>query len=144
MLEKSNLGTTQYKYLGQFLDAVTMKNSTSMFWADSRSKRHPRRAAVGSKLLETLVQILLLHKDENGTYHTKSISIDELTRLLRDRYGLIINGISEPRFADADVVVHDAFKANTMAFKDKLRQIGFYTDLSDACILQKIRPRYNI
>lgn len=144
LLEKSNLGTTQYKYLGQFLDAVTMKNTTSMFWADSRSKRHPRRGAVGSKLLETLVQILLLQKDENGGYHTKSISIDELTKLLRDRYGLIINGISEPRFADADVVVHDAFKANTMAFKDKLRQIGFYTDLSDACILQKIRPRYNI
>lgn len=144
LLEKSNLGTTQYKYLGQFLDAVTMKNTTSMLFADSRSKRHPRRGAMGSKLLETLVQILLLQKDENGNYHTRSMSIDEITRLIRDRYGLIINGIAEPRFADADVMVHDAFKANTAAFKDKLRQIGFYTDLSDACILQKIRPRYNI
>ena len=72
------------------------------------------------------------------------MSIDEITKLIRDRYGLIINGIAEPRFADADVMVNDAFKANTAAFKDKLRQIGFYTDLSDACILQKIRPRYNI
>lgn len=144
LLEKSNLGTTQYKYLGQFLDAVTMKNTTSMLFADSRSKRHPRRGAMGSKLLETLVQILLLQKDENGSYHTKSMSIDEITKLIRDRYGLIINGIAEPRFADADVMVNDAFKANTAAFKDKLRQIGFYTDLSDACILQKIRPRYNI
>ncbi len=144
LLEKSNLGTTQYKYLGQFIDAVTMKNTTSMLFADSRSKRHPRRGVLGSKLLETLVQLLLLQKDENGAYHTKSMSIDEITKLIRDRYGLIINGISEPRFANADVMVHYAFKVNNEAFKDKLRQIGFYTDLSDACILQKIRPRYNI
>ena len=30
------------------------------------------------------------------------------------------------------------------AFKNKLRQIGFYTDLSDATILQKIHPRYKL
>lgn len=144
LLEKSNLGTNQFKYLSQFLDAVTMKNTTSMLFTDRRSKRHPRRGAIGSKLLETLVQILLLEKDESGAYHTRSMSIDEITKLIRNRYGLIINGIAEPRFANADVMVHNAFKVNTAAFKDKLRQIGFYTDLSDACILQKIRPRYNI
>lgn len=145
LLEKSNLGSTQYRYLREFLDAVSMKNSPSMLLADSRSKRHPRRAVMGSKLLETLVQILVLQKEEGADkYTTRSLSIDELARLIRDRYGLIINGISEPRFADADVMLHNAFKVNTDAFKDKLRQIGFYTDLSDACILQKIRPRYKI
>ena len=145
LLEKSNLGSTQYRYLREFLDAVSMKNSPSMLLADSRSKRHPRRAVIGSKLLETLVQILVLQKEEGADkYTTRSLSIDELARLIRDRYGLIINGISEPRFADADVMLHNAFKVNTDAFKDKLRQIGFYTDLSDACILQKIRPRYKI
>ena len=91
------------------------------------------------------MQILVLQKEEGADkYTTRSLSIDELARLIRDRYGLIINGISEPRFADADVMLHNAFKVNTDAFKDKLRQIGFYTDLSDACILQKIRPRYKI
>ncbi len=144
LLEKSNLGSTQYRYLREFLDAVSMKNTTSKLLADSRSKRHPRRGVMGSKLLETLVQILVLQKDESGKYQTRSLSIDELSKLIRDRYGLIINGISEPRFADADVMVHNAFKVNTEAFKDKLRQIGFYTDLSDACILQKIRPRYKL
>lgn len=144
LLEKSNVGSIQNKYIREFIDAVCMKNTPSMLLADSRSKRHPRRGAMGSKLLETLVQILLLEKDGNGAYHTRSMSIDEITKLIRERYGLIINGIAEPRFADADVMAHNAFKVNTAAFKDKLRQIGFYTDLSDACILQRIRPRYNI
>ena len=33
---------------------------------------------------------------------------------------------------------------NVEAFKLKLRQIGFYNDLSDAYILQKVRPRYQM
>ena len=55
---------------------------------------------------------------------------------------LIINGVNEARFEGADVETHAAFKENMEALKNKLRQIGFYTDMSDACLLQKIRPRY--
>ena len=47
-------------------------------------------------------------------------------------------------FTDADVEMNAAFRVNMDAFKNKLRQIGFYTDMSDACILQKIRPRYKL
>lgn len=144
VLEKSNLGSYQYRYLREFLDSVSMKNSPSMVMADSRSKRHPRRGALGSKLIETLVQLLVLHEKPNGGYESRSLSIDELADAIRKRYGLIINGIDEPRFADADVEMNAAFRANMDAFKDKLRQIGFYTDMSDACILQKIRPRYKL
>ena len=68
--------------------------------------------------------------------------IDELIAKLRSRYGIVINGLNESRFNDADLETHLAFKENVDAFKTKLRQIGFYTDLSDAYILQKIRPRY--
>lgn len=144
VLEKSNLGSYQNRYLREFVDSVAMKNSSSMLLADSRSRRHPRRGALGSKLLETLVQLLVLHEKEGGGYETRSLSIDELADAIRKRYGLIINGISEPRFANGDVEMNDAFRINMDAFKDKLRQIGFYTDMSDACILQKIRPRYKL
>ena len=109
-----------------------------------RSRKHPRRGAMGSKLLETLVQILVLERDDEGKYHSRSFSIDELAQIIRDRYGLIINGANEHRFSNADVETLAAFQDNMAAFKNKLRQIGFYTDLSDACLLQKIRPRYNI
>ena len=142
-MEKSNLGTSQYKYLREFLDAVSMKNSASKLLADGRSRRHPRRGALGSKLLETLVQILVLNDNGHGGYYSESLSISELAARIRQRYGLIIDGIREPRFANADVETNEAFKQNMDAFKDKLRQIGFYSDLSDAYILQKIRPRYN-
>ena len=56
----------------------------------------------------------------------------------------MIDGTSESRFKDADITTHLAFKENVEALKNKLRQIGFYTDLSDASIMQKIRPRYNV
>ncbi len=144
VLEKSNLGTWQYKYIKDFIDRVSMKNSPSMLLADSRSVRHPRRGVIGSKLLETMVQLLVLREKENGQYETRSLSIDELADGIRKRYGLIINGLNEPRFADGDVAVNNAFHENMEALKNKLRQIGFYTDMSDACILQKIRPRYNL
>lgn len=144
VLEKSNLGNRQHGFLHDFIDAVSMKNSSSMLLADSRSKRHPRRGAIGSKLLETLVQLLVLRQKEDGTYETRSLSIDELACAIRERYGLIINGGGEERFADADVEMNSAFRINMDAFKNKLRQIGFYTDMSDACILQKIRPRYKL
>lgn len=144
VLEKSNLGNYQYRFLHDFLDAVTMKNSPSKLLADSRSRRHPRRGALGSKLLETLVQLLVLKEKSDGSYETRSLSIDELIQEIRNRYGLIINGVNEERFANADVEMNEAFRTNVEAFKDKLRQIGFYTDMSDACILQKIRPRYKL
>ena len=144
VLEKSNLGASQYRYLREFIDAVSMKNSPSMLMADSRSKRHMRRGALGSKLLETMVQLLVLKEKPNGGYETYSLSIDELADAIRKRYGLIINGIGEKRFAEADVEMNAAFRVNMEAFKNKLRQIGFYTDMSDACILQKIRPRYKL
>ena len=144
VLEKSNLGASQHKYIHEFIDAVCMKNTSSMLMADSRSKRHPRRGALGSKLLETMVQLLVLKEKDNGGYETCSLSIDELVCAIRKRYGLIINGIEEERFSDADVEMNAAFRINMEAFKNKLRQIGFYTDMSDACILQKIRPRYKL
>lgn len=144
VLEKSNLGASQHKFIHDFIDAVCMKNTSSMLMADSRSKRHPRRGALGSKLLETMVQLLVLKEKDNGGYETCSLSIDELAYAIRKRYGLIINGIEEERFSDADVEMNAAFRLNMEAFKNKLRQIGFYTDMSDACILQKIRPRYKL
>ena len=93
--------------------------------------------------METLVQILVLEV-EGGRFTTKSLSIDRLTEAIRERYGLVINGINEERFKNADLNTNLAFKENMDALKNKLRQIGFYDDLSDAYILQKVRPRYDI
>ena len=136
-------GSYQYRYNVQFIDNLSQKNTDRGFMAQGRSKKHPRRFVMGTRLLETLVQILVLEA-ENGQFQTKSLSIEELIQQIRDRYGIIINGLSENRFKDSDLSTHLAFKENVDAFKLKLRQIGFYNDLSDAYILQRIRPRYEI
>lgn len=135
-------GAYQYQYFQGFLDSISMKNTDYGFMADGRSRKHPRRAVLGSRLLETLVQLLVLEPKEGVGFSSHSLSIDDLISKLRSRYGIVINGLNEPRFFEADIETHQAFKENVDAFKNKLRQIGFYTDLSDAYILQKIRPRY--
>ncbi len=132
----------QLKYGREFLDKVSMKNSESALMIDGRSRRHPRRGALGSKLLELLVQLLVLAPKPEGGFTSNPLSIRQLITCIRERYGLIIDGSNESRFEGADVKTHMAFKANVEALKSKLRQIGFYTDLSDASSLQKIRPRY--
>lgn len=132
----------QLKFSRDFLDKSSMKNEPSALINDGRSRKHTRRGAIGSKLLEVLVQLLVLNQKENGEFESRPLSIRQLAKEIRERYGLIIDGTEEPRFADADIKTHLAFKENMMALKNKLRQIGFYTDLSDASSLQKIRPRY--
>lgn len=132
----------QIKYGIQFLDKASMKNETSALMIDGRSRKHPRRGAIGSKLLEVLVQLLVLNPKDGGGFESRPLSIRELAAAIKERYGLIIDGTDEPRFKDADIKTHLAFKENMNALKNKLRQIGFYTDLSDASSLQKIRPRY--
>lgn len=125
----------------RLLANLSQNNSDRGFMAQGRSKKHPRRFVMGTRLLETLVQIMVL-ENEDDYFITNSLSIEELIKRIRDRYGLIINGISEDRFKESNVNTHLAFKENVEAFKQKLRQIGFYDDLSDAYILQKVRPRY--
>lgn len=135
--------TYQLKYYPQFMDSISQKNNERGYLAQGRSKKHPRRYVLGTRLLEALVQIQMLHL-ENDKFITKSLSIEDLMKNLRQRYGIIINGLNEKRFNDVDVNTILAFKENVEAFKLKLRQIGFYTDLSDAYILQKVRPRYQM
>jgi len=137
---KSKRQLIEYRRL---LANLSQNNSDRGFMAQGRSKKHPRRFVMGTRLLETLVQILVLESNDDH-FVTRSLSIEELMRIIRDRYGLIINGIAEERFNDANVNTHLAFKENVEAFKHKLRQIGFYDDLSDAYILQKVRPRYQL
>ncbi len=136
-------GTYQYRYHIQLIDNLSQKNNERGFMAQGRSRKHPRRFVLGTRLLETLVQILVLESKDNQ-FQTRSLSIEELVSNIRDRYGLVINGLNDERFADADLQTHLAFKENMEAFKMKLRQIGFYNDLSDAYILQRIRPRYEL
>ncbi|MEO6034763.1 MAG: hypothetical protein ABIQ35_05880 [Verrucomicrobiota bacterium] len=93
-----------------------------------------------------LLQIAVLRFDDlTGRYHSEEIQIDRLLAFLRQRYGLHIDflprgeGFGEPTIADCE-----ALRRNKTAFKNKLREIGFFQDLSDAYITQYVTPRYRI
>ena len=73
-------------------------------------------------------------------FQSKSILIDEFVIWLKGRYGLVL----VPDWPDATIQDYEAFNQNMRLLKDRLREIGFYTDLSDAYNAQSIRPRYTI
>jgi len=63
---------------------------------------------------------------------------------MENRYGFIINGIAHEQYRDSGIAIHQAFKNNIINLKERLREIGFFNVLSDAHIMQRIRPRYHI
>jgi hypothetical protein len=138
-------GAYQQLYHTNLLDSLLLKNTENGMLAQGKSRRHKRRFVLGTRLLEALVQISVLRADNKAdTYYSTAVSIEEFTEHLHQRYGLVINGLGLPRFQDSDLRTHQAFSQNVEALKYKLRQIGFYTQLSDAYLLQKIRPRYTL
>ena len=77
-------GPYQLKYYPQFMDSIAQKNNERGYLAQGRSKKHPRRYVLGTRLLEALVQIQVLHLD-NDRFVTKRISIEELIQNLKER-----------------------------------------------------------
>ncbi|MCA9948059.1 MAG: hypothetical protein KDE48_00295 [Anaerolineales bacterium] len=131
------------RHLTQQLDSLFMKNSESCLIVQGKGKNNQRRWYISSHLLEVLVQIAVLDitsKNGKKAFYSRPILIDEFVTWLKDRYGFTI----VPNWPDASIKDYEAFNTNMRHLKDRLREIGFYTDLSDAYNAQKIRPRYEI
>ena len=73
------------------------------------------------------------------------LRVDEFLEILRSRYGLYIDQFPPAedlgRLGIADQAV---LRENRTAFVARLREIGFYADLSDAYVTQTIMPRYRL
>lgn len=123
------------------LDALAQKNKPGGFLKQNAGARSPRWFAMGSDLLETLVQIAVLDRDADNVLRSRSLLIDDFVAWLRLRYGFVI-------FAPAHRAVpaeeQEAWRRNELALRERLRQIGFFTDLSDAYNSQTLRPRYMV
>jgi hypothetical protein len=144
-IELVALERTRYyrKYLTEQVDAVLMKNQDTGLLRQGKGKRNERRWHIGSRLLEMLVQIAVLEPTGSlaGTgFSSRPILIDQFVAWLRARYGLVLM----PDWPDATIEDYKAFNTNLQHLKARLREIGFYTDLSDAYNTQTIRPRYTI
>ena len=125
------------------LDAVFMKNLDTSLLRQGKGKANRGRWYMGSQLLELLVQIAVLQPEGSGAgvhFVSRPILIDDFVSWLRERYGLVIM----PNWPEATIEDNKAFNGNLHNLKRRLREIGFYTDLSDAYNTQTIRPRYSI
>ncbi|HLV97071.1 MAG TPA: hypothetical protein VKT82_00210 [Ktedonobacterales bacterium] len=137
-------GSFHRRYLVDCLDSLLLKNTESGLLRQSRTKGSPRRFALGSRLLEVLLQIAVL-MPQGSSFVTREIRIDELLLFLRERYGLYIDclplneGFGKPSITDLQ-----ALRKNRESFKMRLREIGFFQDLSDAYVTQTATPRYTI
>jgi len=135
-------------YLTEMLDKLFQKNTDAGSMVQGKSRSNPRRWHLGGRLLEVLVQLAVLRwteKDERKLFFSEPILIEDFLVWLEARYGFVIGG-SQLGIGRAPITMeeHRAFRDNVRALKDRLREIGFYDDLSDAYIAQTIRPRYPI
>ena len=131
------------KYLTGCLDSLLLKNRPGAMITQPRGGE--RRFVLDSRLLEVLLQLSLLREGDDFRYYTASLRVDEFLGILRDRYGLHIDSFPvADGFERPNVTDQAALRANTAAFVARLREIGFYTDLSDAYLTQTITPRYTI
>jgi len=136
-------GKYHRQYITECLDSLLLKNRENGLLAQSRSKGSPRRFVLGSKLLEVLLQLAVLTQD-GGRFVTREVRIEELLAFLRNRYGLYIDRLPENGKANSSILDRRALRLNLESFKRRLREIGFYEDLSDAYVTQKVSPRYAI
>lgn len=135
-------------YLVQSLDKLFQKNADWGALAQGRSKVNPRRWHLGGRFLEVLVQLAVLRFEETGNgkhFYSEEVLVDDFLHWIEHRYGFVIGpSHTDPSKKPVTLDEHRAFRENVRALKDRLREIGFFDDLSDAVNAQRIRPRYPI
>jgi hypothetical protein len=138
-------GKFHREYLVRCIDSLLQKNRESGLLKQSRGKFAERRFFMGTRLLEVILQIAVL-KPQGKSFVSAEIRIDDLIQFLSARYGIYVDRLPE-RFdsiGSPSILDRQALRGNFEAFKTRLREIGFFQDLSDAWITQTVTPRYRI
>src|SRR5439155_16373858 len=134
-------GPYHRRYITEFLDSVFKRGEAGIM---HQSKGSARRFSMGSQLLEVLLQIAVLRSSGSG-FFTRELRIDELLTFLQERYGIYIDRLPPADgFNTASINDLAELRRNVESFKGRLREIGFFRDLSDAYVTQTITPRYAI
>jgi hypothetical protein len=104
--------------------------------------RARRKYVLGNELLEVLIQLAVLDRRTDGTWQSRPIPIQDFVDWMRGRYGVLVDTLG-PGEKDEEET-NRALGTNLQALKTRLRQLGFFTDLSDASNSQVIVPRFHI
>jgi hypothetical protein len=125
----------------KLLDSLAQKNRRGGFMRQLASQRAPRWLVLDSHLLETLAQIAVVDRSSPAGVSTRTIVIDDFIDWLRVRYGFVVYA---PGHRDVPAEQQSAWRENLVAFRERLHEIGFFVDLSDAYNSQTLKPRYEL
>ena len=130
------------QYLTECLDTLLLKNRSGAMIAQPRQRQAALRArqppAGGSAAAVPA-------RPRTAAFQTVPLRVDEFL----DHPARPVRPVHRPAsrgdgFGPAIVTDHAALRENRAAFIARLREIGFYPDLSDAYLTQTITPRYII
>lgn len=128
------------KRLIDLIDSLAQKNKPGGFLRQSAGARSPRWFVLGGQLLETLAQIAVIDQT-SGVVRSKPMLIDDFLQWLRSRYGFVVYA---PAYRAVPPEEYNAWRTNERVFRERLQQVGYFTDLSDAFNSQTIRPRFEV
>ena len=138
-------GRGQRRNIVTALDSLMLKNKPGGLLAWPGVRNSKRRIVLDSRLLEVLLQIAVLRPEGDHGFHTTEMRIEEVLKFLRERYGIFVDRLPpNDGFGEASITDREALRENLAAFKNRLREVGFYRDLSDAYVTQTVKPRYSI
>ncbi len=139
-------GPFHRQYIVKCLDSLLLKNRPGALLFQGRTKRSPRKFVIDSRLLEVILQLAVLRQDNpKGPFYTGELRIEDLLTWIRERYGLHIDRLPNgDGFGTSSLEDRLALRENTVAFTERLREVGFYRNLSDAHVSQTVTPRYTI
>ncbi|MFA0223248.1 hypothetical protein AB4483_04105 [Vibrio splendidus] len=127
------------------LDSFMLKNKPGALLEQNSGSHGGRRFCLDGRLLEVMLQLAVLSKGGDLGFHTRELRVDELLIFLKTRYGIHIDSLpNTDSFCEQSIDVNSALRDNLVGFKRRLREIGFYRDLSDAYVTQTVTPRYQI
>lgn len=124
----------------KMLDSIAEKNKPGGILRQSAGAHAARWFAMGGHLLETLLQIAVVERSA-GEFRSRTILIDDFMSWMRERYGFTIYA---PAYREVPPEEQEAWRSNERAFRERLHQIGFFADLSDAYNSQTLRPCYEV
>jgi hypothetical protein len=123
---------TRVESLVKWMGSVGGCNASFGFIRGTSKRRASWRYQMSDDLLASLVQLSVVHlADEEGR-----ISLADFLRFLETRFGVIV---ARPPRQREDTATRAAARANLEAMKRRLRQMGFFADLSDDFTAQYIR-----
>jgi hypothetical protein len=128
-------------YHRQLIDSLFAKNTADGAMRQPLGGPRRRRVALGPGLLETLTLAAVVDVQDSPPV-TRPLRVDQLIDRFETRYDLLV--ARPPSELEDDPGAHVAAADNVERFKARLREVGLFTDLSDAFLAQTVRPRHTL